>query len=269
MVDLIDAILKGVNLTSFFQSKYYGSIKFRPITMHEVNDVFMKSLIGHSVGAVKFATNFRFEKKEDSVETIEMLLEINQIRHEMNKWIVFHSVKDFQPDYFRKVHDDDIPLGIHAFNEERNCLEIEEFAKVVLDLSCAPRGDVQSVLETSSGEVIGAAIWKLNYELVEKVEDLTDVQLYFIIETYNKYTGEVEKEKGGLKRFMEKINFKPVMTSMTQEQTDIVKRLNVMKDELKSSRRVDKGRAGRRVKPERSVPDSSPDMGDGDGPPSS
>ncbi|PNX48631.1 MAG: hypothetical protein BV459_01935 [Thermoplasmata archaeon M11B2D] len=233
MVDLIDAILKGVDLISFFQSKYYGSIKFRPITMHEVNDVFLKSLVGHSIDAVKFATMFRFEKKEEVIETVEMLLEVNSIRHEMNKWIVYHSVKDFQPDYFNHVKNG-IPLGIHAFNEEQCCLEIEEMAKEILDLSCAPRGDARAVLETASGDVIGTAIWKMDYQLVEKVEDLTDVQLYFIIETYNKYTGETEKEKGDLKRFMEKMNFKPVVTEMTNEQRDIIKRLNVIKNEQKS-----------------------------------
>jgi len=241
MVDLIDAILKGVDLISFFQSKYYGSIKFRPITMHEVNDVFMKSLIGHSIGAVKFATMFRFEKKEEDVDTLEMLLEVNQIRHKMNKWIVYHAVKDFQPDYFKK-EENEIPLGIHAFNEEGCCLEIEEFAKAVLDISCAPRGDVKAVLETPSGDVMGTAVWKLDYNLVEKIEDLTDVQLYFIIETYNKYTGKSEEEKGDLKEFMQKINFKPVVTKMTDEQKDLIKRLNVMKNELQHAGRVDKDR---------------------------
>lgn len=262
MVDLIDAILKGVDLTSFFQSKYYGSIKFRPITMHEVNDVFNRSLIGHSMGAVKFATMFRFERKEENVDTLEMLLEVNEIRHEMNKWIVFHAIKDFQPDYFRK-EENEIPLGIHAFNEESCCLEVEELAKAVLDLSCAPRGDIRSVLETSSGEIMGTAIWKMDYQLVEKVENLTDAQLFFIIETYNKYTGSTDTEKGDLKKFMDKINFKPVLTEMTPEQTDIIKQLNVMKDELKSTGRVDTGRRGRRDKPEGSVQDSTTDMGNG------
>jgi hypothetical protein len=174
--------------------------------------------------AVNFITNHKLGSKLSPIETVELAIEINVIKSKIDRWIVFHSVKDFQPDRWRQLHDG-LPLGMHALNEDSCYLEIEEFATAVLELSACPREKMESFLSTNTGKVIGTATWKLDMPVVESLGDLTELQLTFMVTSLDKYTGEWRKEGSGkIEDVLKKLNFKP-QVKFDDAQVDLLKRL--------------------------------------------
>lgn len=230
MPDLIDAILGGIKTRSFFYSKYYGAIEYRPLTLKEVEECHARSFPGRSMAAVNFITAHRFNEKATPIETVALALEVNQIRSDINAWIVYHAVKDFQPPRWRQENNG-FPLGIHALHEDACTLEIDDFAREVLNLSVCPSGKMESFLKTKDGKTVGMATWKLDMPIIENLGDITELQLEFLCTSLDKYTGEWKKEgTSDVVEAMKKLNFKPVM-KYDQAQLDIIAKLDAKRKE--------------------------------------
>lgn len=230
MTDLIDAILDGVKVRSFFYSKYYGAIEYRPLNLKETEECYSNAFEGHSMGAVSFITMHRLGEAMDGMKTVELAMEVNEIRSCINTWIVYHATKDFQPSRWRQVNEG-IPLGIHAMREKTCCLEIDQFAKEILDLSVCPRGKMESFLKTKDGRVIGIAVWKLDMPLIDNLGDLTELQLSFLSTSLDKYSGEWKDEEAkDLSTALKKLEFRPVVR-YDDAQLDIIARLDQAKKE--------------------------------------
>jgi hypothetical protein len=231
-MDLIKAILDGIKTSSFFYSKYYGNIQYRPISTKEVDDVFNKVLPGHGEEAVRFVTNYRTTGKEDPVDIMSTILEINEMRVAMNRWTVYHGVKDFQPEDWRLLYDG-IPLGVRALSDPRCFLEVDKLAVAIMRLSNAPRESMKSVLTSEAGEQLGEAYWNLDYPLVERLGDLTDIQLSFIVESYDVLERKRKSEKhDDVKEALEHYHMKPIITNYNEAQLDIIRKLEEAKKQL-------------------------------------
>jgi len=228
MTDLIDAILKGVKTSSFFYSKYYGAIEYRPITIKENENCYANALVGHSEKAVEFLTKHKFPHEEDAAATVETALEISIILDELDKWIIYHAAKDFQPPRWRQL-EKGIPLGIHAMSEDSCCLEINKFADAVVELSECPDGKMESFLKTENGKTIGIATWRLDIPIIQELGDLTSLQLTFMVHSLDKYNGEW-KDAGHstIESAMKELNFKPNF-QMDRDQLDLMARLDKAK----------------------------------------
>jgi hypothetical protein len=225
MADLIDAILDGVKVRSFFYSQYYGALEYRPLTLKETEECYSRALEGRSMEATNFITTYRLGGPMDGLKTVELAMEVNSIRSVVNAWIVYHAVKDFQPPRWRQVKDG-LPLGIQALHEDACCLEIDTFARQVLALSVCPRGRMESFLKTGDGKVIGTAIWKLDMPLVQNLGDLTELQLSFLSTSLDKYTNEWKQEEGAdVAQALKKLDFKPTM-QYDKAQLDIIAKLD-------------------------------------------
>ena len=233
MADLIDAILDGIKVHSFFYSQYYGAIEYRPLTLKEVEECYSKSFKGHSMEAVNLIIAHRLGDKMEPLKAVELAIEVNGIRSDVNSWIVYHAVKDFQPPRWRQEKDG-LPLGMHAMREDQCALEIDSFAMAVLDLSTCPRGKMESFLSTKDGKVVGMATWKLDMPLIENLGDVTELQLQFLSTSLDKYTGEWKAEQSdSTSEALKKLKFKPVV-KFDGAQLDIIKRL----DEAKKAKEV-------------------------------
>lgn len=228
MVDLIDAILRGIKTRAFFYSKYYGAIEYRPLTLKEVEDCYQKAFKGRSIDAVNFITMHRMGDKITPIQTVELAMEINSIRSIINSWIVYHAVKDFQPPRWRQEQDG-LPLGIHAMQEDACSLEIDAFAAEILELSTSPSDRMDSFLETADGKTLGIATWKLDIPLLENLGDVTELQLKFMSTSLDKYTGEWKSEiSSTVEDAMRKVHFRPEFR-YDNAQLDIIARLDAIK----------------------------------------
>jgi hypothetical protein len=235
MADLIDAILDGIKVHSFFYSQYYGAIEYRPLTLKEVEECYTRSFRGRSMEAVNLITAHRLGDRMEPLKAVELAIEVNGMRSDINSWIVYHAVKDFQPPRWRQ-EDGGLPLGMHALREDACALEIDGFATAVLDLSTCPRGKMESFLSTKDGKVVGMATWKLDMPLIENLGDVTELQLQFLSTSLDKYTGEWKAEKSdSTTEALKKLKFKPTV-KYDGAQLDIIKRL----DEAKKAKGVKK-----------------------------
>jgi hypothetical protein len=235
MADLIDAILDGIKVRSFFYSQYYGAIEYRPLTLKEVEECYTKSFRGHSMEAVNLITSHRLGDKMEPLKAVELAVEVNGMRSDINSWIVYHAVKDFQPPRWRQEKDG-LPLGMHAMREDACVLEIDSFAASVLDLSTCPRGKMESFLSTRDGKVVGMATWKLDMPIIENLGDVTELQLQFLSTSLDKYTGEWKAEKSdSVAEAMKKIKFKPNV-KYDEKQLDIIKQLDNVKNERRAKK---------------------------------
>jgi hypothetical protein len=224
MVNLVKAIMKGIDLHSFFYSKYYGPIKFRPLNNLEVRHV-MSTVYGNaSEATMQVLDSIRFQIKPEMETTREALLEASSLYDEINIWVVYHATKDFQPEEYQLVDPYGVPSGIHLLKHPDNYLEITEFANEVLGISIFGRERMASFIETEDGEILAKAYWNLNYPLNDKIWKLTDLQLTFLKESYDHVTRKQDEEKfDSMEEFMQSINFTP-MRPMTKEELEMQKK---------------------------------------------
>lgn len=225
MVNLIDVLSKGIDLYSFFYSKIYGEIKFRPLTNLEIGMIMDSVFVGHSQEAKNLMKVVKFKMDVDINFTPELIDEVSRMYDEINKWIVYHAVKDFQPEEWQHSRDS-IPLGIHLLESPHCCLEIDEFAEEVLLFSVMPKSEMRSFIESKSGDILAEAYWRLKYPLTDKMWELTGLQVKFISES-SRYLKKKHKAEN-LDKFLRNEGKKP-LKPMTKEDVNLVEKLERIK----------------------------------------
>jgi len=180
MVDLIDAITRGIDLYSFFYSKYYGPIKYRPLTNFELSTVIEDAVSGKPWEVKEFLRDLQIKHVLPPSIPREMSRDLVKAYEHMCALVVYHAVKDFQKENWQHVRNG-IPLGMALLEGPDNYLEVESMAGEVLALSSQPREVLESFIETEGGERLASAVWKLDYQLTDAMWKLTDLQFMFII----------------------------------------------------------------------------------------
>lgn len=233
MVDLIRAIKEGIKLSSFFHSKFYGAIQFRPISNSEVDHVLEMVFANRSIESIALFKKIKFKDTEVKVElSLELLEEIDTMWEEMDYWICFHALKDFQPEEWKTPDENSIPLGIRIMKDPNSYLEFHDLADKIMTYSWRPRNVVRSVIKTKAGKQIATAYWNLDWKLAETLRDLTDLQIKFVLESYgiSKDPEKEEKSYDTMEDLMKDLNFKPF--SMTKSQKKVFEDLEMRKVEF-------------------------------------
>jgi len=184
MVNLIEAIKKGINLHSFFYSKVYGAIKFRPLCNGEVDDVMRMSTKKKSQEVKRLLTEVRLHRKPNDYDK-SVIDEVADTLNEMNVWIVYHAVKDFQPEEWQHVDEFATPLGIYMLKYPESYLEVSAFADEVMSFTVRPTEELTTFLKTKDGTALAEAVWKLKVPITDELWKLTDIQLSFLVQSYN------------------------------------------------------------------------------------
>lgn len=226
MVDLIEAITKGIDLYSFFYSKYYGPIKFRPLTSFELSIVVEDSISNRPWEIKEFLRDMQIRHVVPQSIPREMSRELIKAYDHMCALVVYHSVKDFQKENWQHVHDG-IPLGMTLLESADNYLEINEMAHEVMSFSTQPREVLEAFIETEDGTRLATATWKLDYQLTDAMWKLTDLQFAFIIKCRE---GERKaRDVAELKRLMPN-----PLTITTPEEVQLIEKCERIKKQMRS-----------------------------------
>lgn len=227
MVDLIEAITKGIDLYSFFYSKYYGPIKFRPLTNFELSLVVEESISKEPWEIKEFLRDMHIRHVVPQSIPREMSRELVKAYDHMCALVVYHAVKDFQKENWQHVHDS-IPLGMTLLESADNYLEVGDMAHEVMALSTQPGEVLEAFIETEDGTRLATTTWKLDYQLVDAMWKLTDLQLTFII-----------KCRKGEKKARDLAELRQLMpnplTITTPEEVSLIEKCERIKKQLRGS----------------------------------
>lgn len=229
---LVDAIMKGTDLHSFFYSKCYGPIKFRPLNNSEISNVMDRISINASDGAIEVINSFVFKIKPKIEATKDALIEASGMYNTLNKWICYHGLKDFQGEEWSHVDDNGVPFGIHVLEHPQSYLEINSLAREIMSFTTAEDEKISSFLETEEGKILAKATWNLYYPLSDRIWNLTNVQLKFIKVSHDHVRKKTESEEfDTLEELMDAINFKPVRP-MTKEEREMQKKWEEIRESV-------------------------------------
>lgn len=231
MTDLIEALKKGIDLYSFFYSKYYGPIKYRPLTNLEISMVLKSSLKGKSKEMREFIKDMRLKLIPKKEIDISMLDDVSDVLDIMDAWIVYHAVKDFQEENWQHENDG-IPLGVYLLRSPDSYLEVSRFAEDVMRLSTRPVDEVKSFIKTGAGEILAETTWKLGYPLTDKLWKLTNLQLSFLIES------SLERTKKNVNTVEELgQESQPTARAMTDFELNIIKKAEEIRKKITGDKR--------------------------------
>jgi len=220
MVDLVDAILKGIDLHSFFYSKY-GPVKYRPLTNLETRDVLNRTCKRLSPEAKSIVKHMRFRIIPEISVTKDALEEASSVYYDISLWICYHALKDFQREEWQHVDGSGIPLGVKILEHPDSYFEIEKLASAVLKLSVYGKERMASQIETENGKILAKAYWNLNVPLAELGKH-TKLQLTFIHESH-KYLKDTKNEYSSMEELMKGIGMTP-LKPMSEEEVDMVQK---------------------------------------------
>jgi len=168
---LIEYIRLGIQAKSFFPYDDY-MIPLRPLTTTEFDlseDIAFDKI---SNGLARLIMLIRLDdiKLTDELRNMDGSL-YKDIQHFYNKIdynIVFHSMKDFQPEDFT-LHDVEKMHSIH------------EIAKFIIDISNAKEELVIDEVSSVDGQRLATIIYRLNQPLVSDAWKLTPLQHKFLL----------------------------------------------------------------------------------------
>lgn len=226
MVDLIETIKKGIDLSLFFNSKMYGPIKYRPVSNEEIRKIMHRCIRSKPEEVREFIADIKFRHKPKRDMPTKMVDIAIQALEEMDRWIVYYAVKDFQEEEWQHVHEDGKPFGYHLLSSPNCFLEMGEMSGEILKATTRPKEEIRSLLKTDDGTLLAHAIWKLNVPLSDKLWKLTGSQLTFLIES----SGVVSEFKS-LDELSQSLGHRAEMAT-TPEEVNLIKKLEEIKNSL-------------------------------------
>lgn len=163
----------------FFYNYNGEQLPLRPISSFELDDCFFKSLyfadkeiadlvVKIKLSLVSIKDNWEYDNKR--------LAELKKYFDDLDYWIVYHAMKDFQDIDFQKP-EDGFPKGIKLVRQMQH---IHEIATEVLTYSYQPKEIIQEIIKTDDGETVATILFTLNIPLAD-FGNLTQLQKDFLI----------------------------------------------------------------------------------------
>lgn len=172
-------------------------LPLRPLTSSEFDECFYKALENAPNGVAKFVIKIKLSLIKESQEIEvdeENLTKLQRFYDEVDYWIVYHAMKDFQPEAFRTPNYDKIESFPNGYYIVRNDMrEIHEIAKRVLDYSHQPQQVLKEIFYDDLGTQLAMKVTYLHQPL-NKISQLTKLQEDFLIYS-NAHLREVLKGK--------------------------------------------------------------------------
>ena len=175
-------MIKHISLgtSEVFYYNYFGELlPLRPINTYELDDCFYNSLataqenivelvVKFKLGVVKPKTNIKIDNKSYA--------ELQKYFNNIDYWIIFYAMKDFQDEDFTKLIDG-IPSGIHLVQKMRR---VHLIAKAVLTASYQPKEIIQEIVRSDEGKTLATIVFTLNVPLT-KISKMTRLQRDFLV----------------------------------------------------------------------------------------
>jgi len=163
-----------------FYYDYNGEqIPLRPISSLELDQCFFNALtyIEDEIADLVIKIKLRLLDPKTKIDIDnKKLAQILNYYNNVDYWIVYFSMKDFEDNEFSKL-EDGIPKGLQFIKKMRN---IHRIAQEILSYSYQPKEVIQEIIKTDEGKIIANIIFKLNVPL-NQLSKLTDLQKDFLI----------------------------------------------------------------------------------------
>ena len=168
----------GINEKFYFN--YFGEqLPLRPITTQELDKCFYNALAFADEEIAEMVVKFKLRlikpKTQVKIDN-KKYAELQKYHDDIDYWIVFFAMKDFQDEDFTKP-ENGIPRGLHLVRKMRN---LHLIARSILDASYQPKDVIQEIVRSDDGKVVASIVFNLNVPLAE-FSKLTKLQRDFLV----------------------------------------------------------------------------------------
>ena len=191
-MDILKYIQLGTNAKEYFN--YDGNpLPIRPLSTYEMDQIFLK-VIKEGITQSTFKT--LIELKMNLLNPDQQIIldktrygEFAYYYHQIDYWIVYYAMKDFQPekfsmpDYdeeFKDKYDDwnpEVPKGYYIVRQMKF---VHEIAKDIKNTTSQPVEKIIEVLRNSKGKVLATKTFLLKVPLANEAWKLTPLQEKFL-----------------------------------------------------------------------------------------
>lgn len=176
-------------------------LPLRPISSYEMDQSFYNSLEGIPNEVVHLVINLKINiaKGEERIKiSPEGYSKLIKFYDDIDYWIVYFGMKDFQDEEFSKPDPDKLDSYPKGYYIVREMVEIHKIADFILNTSTSNITVVKEVFDTDSGHEVAFLIFYLNQSLAS-IGDLTKLQKRFLLYSkgniHSVLTGEAKKNK--------------------------------------------------------------------------
>ena len=189
-LDILRHIKLGVKEVFYYD--YDGqALPLRPISSYELDDCFYKALEYATPEVAELVVKLRLKLKEGNQEvdfSNQDYLSLQKHYDAISYWAVFHSMKDFQNEDFKKpiVKDREIlPKGIFQIRQMNH---VHDIANIIVNSSYRPKEFIKQIIKDKSGRELGYLTLYYNIPLAD-MPDITRLQRDYLIY----FKGEITK----------------------------------------------------------------------------
>lgn len=192
LYSILNHIRLGVNEKLYYD--YNGeALPLRPISSWEYDQAFSKSLKYASKETAETLVKNKIKlinlEKEIDINN-DLYKELHDFYNEVDYWIVFFSMKDFQPEDFSfpdfgnqfaeefDDYDEMIPKGYYIIKKMEHIHNISRF---ITSTSTKPREVIREIIKSSSGRILASIHYKFHVPISDELWKLTPLQSNFII----------------------------------------------------------------------------------------
>jgi len=175
---MIRHISLGTNEVIYYN--YFGEqMPLRPISTFELDECFYNVLrtADEEIAELIVKLKLRLIKPKTIIKyDNNKYAELQKYYNNLDYWIVFFAMKDFQDEEFSKPIDG-IPSGLHLVKKMRH---IHKIAKFILNASYQPKEVIQEIVRSDDGKVIASIVFNLNVPLTD-YSKMTKLQRNFLV----------------------------------------------------------------------------------------
>ena len=175
----------------FYYDYDSNALPLRPISSYELDDCFYKALGYATANVVDLVIKLRLnliEKSEQVDFSNEDYLSLQRHYDAISYWVVFHSMKDFQDEDFKKPILEDSNIFPKGLLEVRKMNHIHDMANIIINTSHRPKTLIKQLIKDKKGRNIGTLVFYLNIPLAD-FPNMTRLQRDYLIY----YKGEITK----------------------------------------------------------------------------
>lgn len=188
---MLNHIALGTDFKEYYN--YDGNpLPIRPLSTFEMDEILKKSVGGVSPFIFDKWIEFKLGLLEEDEE-----IELNQDNYnsfldfnsKMDHWIVYYSMKDFQPtefskpDYEGEFEDDFDDWSMRypkGYYQVRKMKHVHEIADRVISMTIQPETKLMEVLTNDQGVTLATMVHAFHVPLTDKAWKLTPLQTKFI-----------------------------------------------------------------------------------------
>jgi len=175
-------MIKHISLgtSEVFYYNYFGEqLPLRPISTFELDECFYNTLNTTESDIAELVAKLKLclisPKTEIKIDN-KKYAELQKYYKNLDYWIVFFAMKDFQDEEFTKPVAG-IPHGIQLVRKMR---DVHKIAKTILNASYQPKEVIQEIVRSSDGKILANIVFNLNVPLSD-LSKITKLQRDFLI----------------------------------------------------------------------------------------